>query len=587
MFRRARAWVMVVCVCSGCSLLGLGDFDLEECTETPNGPRCEVLNQARGVPDSACYRYQCRREGPGCELRPKDSDNDGKADERLCASEVAGDLDCDDGDPDRAPNKQEVCDGKDNNCDGYVDEQLEPLPAETAFTFATGTDLRSVEALQVDDRSVYVLGGESRERDWKQHLLVFERGGLTPRSSEEHELEITLTDRDGVNGPGACLKLRDGERQGNACGFEEVVLTALGGSGTSLITAGVDRGSSSFGVLRAGVLVSAQSSSQLRLGSAGLGSSLDLGIGLPRLGARLPRLIAGSASEALLVWQTLGRSADDAPCARRALDACDDLAADSCSGGTDILALGIGAHRVGDTLALDALGVVDGERIGSGTAAPAIATLNVPNLESYLVAYAAESGVELYSRPWFSSTSARRTLRGALPTVGPVTGIALGTASLLSQESFRPAAAVWRTGCKERSSIQLARLELHPDQAEWGASTTAPLGIGASVVGGPWIAHTQSGLRQPKQADAASTGGWFVIWLEERSADQRALMLRRVAEVDGEPVGEAVELAVGSIRFAFLFTSASGAIRYGYVERFDHGSTTLRTGEAGCAPPAR
>src|SRR5215218_5754895 len=35
---------------------------------------------------------------------------------------VSNSDDCDDGDPDKNPGETEVCDGKDNNCDGNVDE---------------------------------------------------------------------------------------------------------------------------------------------------------------------------------------------------------------------------------------------------------------------------------------------------------------------------------------------------------------------------------------------------------------------------------------------------------------------------------
>ncbi len=57
--------------------------------------------------------------GPGAECTV-DLDGDGYLSAASC---VAGD-DCDDLDPDVNPGQQEVCDGEDNNCDGFVDDVL-------------------------------------------------------------------------------------------------------------------------------------------------------------------------------------------------------------------------------------------------------------------------------------------------------------------------------------------------------------------------------------------------------------------------------------------------------------------------------
>jgi hypothetical protein len=54
-----------------------------------------------------------------CTFVPLDKDGDGHP------PQVCGGDDCDDNDPDRFPGNPEVCDGKDNNCDGVIDNGLD------------------------------------------------------------------------------------------------------------------------------------------------------------------------------------------------------------------------------------------------------------------------------------------------------------------------------------------------------------------------------------------------------------------------------------------------------------------------------
>jgi hypothetical protein len=67
------------------------------------GPACETLACAEGL--------ECR-DGMSCRPGGEDLDHDG----------VASRIDCDDGDPSRFPDNPEICDGRDNDCDGSIDE---------------------------------------------------------------------------------------------------------------------------------------------------------------------------------------------------------------------------------------------------------------------------------------------------------------------------------------------------------------------------------------------------------------------------------------------------------------------------------
>jgi hypothetical protein len=126
--RKRGLWVAAVVAAlelAACSLLGLGDSDIPTCTESAAGhSRCQLLDDRNHIPASACYHWQCRRDGrPGCELAPKDYDGDGRPDELACKElEAVRNLDCDDTRAERYNDNVETCDGFDNNCNGVVDE---------------------------------------------------------------------------------------------------------------------------------------------------------------------------------------------------------------------------------------------------------------------------------------------------------------------------------------------------------------------------------------------------------------------------------------------------------------------------------
>lgn len=115
---------------TACSLLNLGDVAPLDCSLDASVAKCQKLNEDEGISDTECYRYQCRKNGYGCELTYRDYDHDTFAD-RTCEKEVAegkvkGPLDIDDLDPNTFPDADEICDGIDNNDNGAIDEGMLP-----------------------------------------------------------------------------------------------------------------------------------------------------------------------------------------------------------------------------------------------------------------------------------------------------------------------------------------------------------------------------------------------------------------------------------------------------------------------------
>ncbi len=122
---QAATWLLLAAPALGsCSLLGLDQFTIPHCT---TNAECEPVNQHENIGPDAMRRYQCRPSTTTCELTLRDRDGDGDP-----AIEVGG-TDCDDtqadvyasgggGDGGMLGPHPEVCDGKDNDCNGLVDE---------------------------------------------------------------------------------------------------------------------------------------------------------------------------------------------------------------------------------------------------------------------------------------------------------------------------------------------------------------------------------------------------------------------------------------------------------------------------------
>lgn len=115
-----RALLLVLLGLSGCSLIGLDDFEIPPCMG-PNS--CDALNIANGIPLDQCMRYQC--VAGRCVFGLADSDGDSFA-----SLECGGD-DCDDTSAAAFPGGSEMCDGVDNNCNGTVDDAVTAGPAST------------------------------------------------------------------------------------------------------------------------------------------------------------------------------------------------------------------------------------------------------------------------------------------------------------------------------------------------------------------------------------------------------------------------------------------------------------------------
>ncbi len=93
-----RGTCAAILLLTGCSLIGLDDFPVFDCAREGGDRACAPLNEADGIGEADCRRWQCEEATGRCVLRDRrDDDEDGHA-----AVSCGGD-DCDDADAQVAP----------------------------------------------------------------------------------------------------------------------------------------------------------------------------------------------------------------------------------------------------------------------------------------------------------------------------------------------------------------------------------------------------------------------------------------------------------------------------------------------------
>jgi hypothetical protein len=133
-----------------CSALGLADLPQSDCVN--GGPGfCDSL-AASNPTDDDCSTWQCNATSRHCEIMPRDDDGDDAA-SMMCAP--AGTTpDCDDADAHDFPGNTETCNGRDEDCDGIIDDGVLAVTMGASAAL-TGSDYRAT--VQPDADETYVL----------------------------------------------------------------------------------------------------------------------------------------------------------------------------------------------------------------------------------------------------------------------------------------------------------------------------------------------------------------------------------------------------------------------------------------------
>ncbi len=501
-------------LCVALGLLAAGCF-LEELKVRCIDSRadCHALNVANEIddqPGAACKVYQCRADGRGCELRPRDYDDDGSPDLDSCADELEGPLDCNE-DPDGGdafyPDAEDDCDDLDNDCDGTIDEEAF---SEEKVTWLPPQNLDPPAISHVS----YSDPGEGR---W---------WGLT--GSTPAFASTRLVEADGPMVLMQPLMQDDASCNGGGCTMVEV---ALASAESLLLAVGIRGKGCGAGQLRIGVSLSpgkltwdgvceeCRESDPTGAFTSNLGQGVDLegmcSVSGPQAGASSPSVAllpdgAGRPQDALALWRAGPATASALP-------------------------------LVGMPLALDRpvrnerrVSAVQGwehsQPFGShakqGRQPALIRPWAGAGRRGYLVAYDHEAGIELAYVPGGMSVdfAAVRTFSIDSPGVQQLS-LALRTTE---DEAAPELTLAWRASRAARSMLFIARLVFDPlARSPFSLMECGSIHEVADVSEGPSLAY------QPTSFGAAPSNpdGYFLSWVERNSSGQ-TLMGARFSRVE-------------------------------------------------------
>ena len=558
---------------TGCSLLGLDEFELIDCPG--DNEVCRPLNQREGIDvATASEVYQCAPDGFGCVLGPKDWDDDGVLAPEVPAAQ--GELrDCDDTLATVRPGLDERCDGLDNDCDGVIDEGVyvgseEPVAQlGNVLAFAFGSPAASAASGSLDLLTISRLG---ERQAGGARLQVLD--GSAPRASQVVVSDLPVHER-----PSCPVAMDDPPPGWHAPECYPVFIASDGLAAEGHLAAAIDTLDCAEGRVRVGEIrgetlrVSARPSEASCTGGypmvaadARSCTSVPGAVGASRLElARMP--LAGGAPQALVSWIGSHPLGHDACGAVEAEVGSDDLAQLDVDmrANVGVAALGIwhdpagmdlqgeGGRSVGLTSANhDELPNVLGQTRGG--AAPAIETVvSSAGDAHYIVAFGSDAGPSLHAvarfdarvdqcgapagpdvpltiksgEPWKTAAPSHARADYLTVSAGPELEAACGTGGV-----GRRLGIAWIEGCgKSDGSLWFATVDFAPSTGF--CNPAAPhmvrpvdLSVGARALSLA-LAYRAEGVLSGEH------GGGF--WLATVEADRR-VRVQRFAERDGRMV---------------------------------------------------
>jgi hypothetical protein len=557
---------VAVCSLASCSALGLGEYDALACDVPGEVSPCDALNAA--LPEGQCEKYYCHREtGRGCELRPRDDDGDKHADALVCSGVPGlGDLDCDDS-PSSGKERHfglaERCDGIDNDCDDFIDEDTPPKDEGTAIALTQRIEqLSHVEIDPTADRGA---------------LLAVTQPDSGAASSA---IEAFVLDGDALLEPRALVPVATpclGTPHPENCKFAQL---AVATAPPRLIAAGIHRRFCLQGQLRVGL--GTLEPLDLSLTDAPEQSNVGAGIDVDPISTCTVSTGCAGASDPVLAALPAAREGEDAQALavwRAPADqGCSESSCAACKHAAHSVLVGIGLfveERSRSGPLLIGSGGGRAQALGMGAVgAPALVAFSPANtsLAGYVLAYPSTDRVELLFLPRLDVRQPLATgMRSGHIEQPDVTRVTLGTHHDRNGNIDGVAlASVVMT--QVGSSIEFVELSLTQGEAPHIASGVEPRSLPAlgRVVGAPALLHTHEGFSISAAEGSGPEGGWLVLWIEQATeGDETRLMSARIADRDRKVLGDPVELASGDVSLPFAAidrsTPGSTGLRFGYV----------------------
>lgn len=570
---------------ASCSLMGLGEFEIGECT---NNEQCQSLNDAEGISETDCMAYQCRKDKTGCELSKRDLDDDGVY-AAACAD--GGPVDCDDQNGNRAPDLDEQCDGVDNDCDLVIDEGLSAANGTELITFSE-SNARVYFSKAAGDLSVSVGNGSASVETIDIRQTPWEAAALAYRSEIEQDKEVST--EEGID-KRKCPRKDSPDL--TSCNFTEAVAAA---AGSDFIVAAIDTEGCNDGLLRVGhlegrevVLRRPPEHSNIAYGVDSDGNctgasraSGTLGVARPAIAARQPER---DYPQALVSFVAAPQDSD------------------VCAGApSDVEVLGIFRESIPNNSKIrwttgtnDGVPQVIGQTAGGGR--PVVLATDANAARGYLVAYgAAGGGLALHFIKEFSfnpnedyvlATPHTTEIRSTAPLEldaaqvlfedRDVDHVAL-TEVAAGDNGLRLGLAWVEDACSSGRTLHFAEARYEDGEFEVEEPLTVAE-LSSRPTAAPTLSYVEQGFvlpdyESPETGDRATTsnsGGFVIAW-----ADEGVLYARRILDLDQRLLDEEpIEVHQGEGPLTPLLFHAAEQTRFAV---FDHESSKLQVGEVSC-----
>lgn len=572
---------------ASCSLMGLGEFDIGECTDNS---QCQSLNDAEGITETDCMAYQCRKDRTGCELSRRDLDDDGVY---AAACAEGGAIDCDDLDGNRSPEQDETCDGVDNDCDLVIDEGVSAPNAEALISFPE-SNARVYFSSADADLSVSVGNGNASVETIDIRQTLWEATALAYRSEIEQDKEVST--EEGVD-KRKCP--RKGSPDLTSCNFTEAVAASSGGN---FIVAAIDTEGCNAGLLRVGhleghelVLRRPPEHSNIAYGVDSDGNctgasraSGTLGVAHPAIAAREPEDDYPQALVSFSAW-----SQDNGGCG--------DVTA-------DVEILGIFRESIPNNPKIrwtsgtnNGVPQVIGQTRGGGR--PAVLATDADAAPGYLVGYgAAGGGLALHfvkefpfrnnNDEYVLATPHTTAIRATAPLDLGVSNVLfegrevdhVALIEVVADDHLRLGVAWIEEPCRPGRKLHFAEAKYFWESRKFEAGEALEVDtLSSAPTAPPALSYVEEGFVMPgyespetgDRATASNSGGFVIAW-----ADDGVLYTRRVLNLDQRLLDEEpIEVHQGEGPLTPLLFHAAEQTRFAV---FDHESSTLQVGEVSC-----